>query len=62
MFRKVAFSAATVLVAASLIWAANDPWKSKPYDQWDDKDLQRFTLVPGRADWTLLAFSLRHAP
>jgi len=41
MFRKVAFSAATVLVAASLIWAANDPWKSKPYDQWDDKDIHR---------------------
>jgi hypothetical protein len=33
MFRKVVLSAATVLVAASLIWAANDPWKSKPYDQ-----------------------------
>jgi len=41
MFRKVVLSAATVLVAASLIWAANDPWKSKPYDQWDDKDIHR---------------------
>ena len=41
MFRKAILSAATVLVAASLIWAANDPWKSKPYDQWDDKDVQR---------------------
>src|SRR5580700_1617670 len=41
MFRKVVLSVATVLVAASLIWAANDPWKSKPYDQWDDKDIHR---------------------
>ena len=41
MFRKTILSAATVLVAASLIWAANDPWKSKPYDQWDDKDIHR---------------------
>ena len=41
MVRKIIYSAATVLVAASLIWAANDPWKSKPYDQWDDKDVQR---------------------
>ena len=41
MVRKILYSVATVLVAASLIWAANDPWKSKPYDQWDDKDVQR---------------------
>jgi hypothetical protein len=41
MVRKVIYCAATLLVAASLIWAANDPWKSKPYDQWDDKDIQR---------------------
>jgi hypothetical protein len=41
MVRKAIYCAATILVAASLIWAANDPWKSKPYDQWDDKDIQR---------------------
>ena len=41
MVRKIIYSAATILVAASLVWAANDPWKSKPYDQWDDKDIQR---------------------
>lgn len=40
MVRKIIYSTATILVAASLIWAANDPWKSKPYDQWDDKDIQ----------------------
>jgi len=41
MFRKIFPVAATVLVAASLIWAANDPWKSKPYEKWDDKDIHR---------------------
>lgn len=41
MFRKAIFGAAAVLVAASLSWAANDPWKSKPYQQWDDKDIRR---------------------
>ena len=41
MVRKIIYSVATVLVAASLIWAANDPWKSKPYEQWDDKDIHR---------------------
>jgi hypothetical protein len=41
MVRKAISCAVTILVAASLIWAANDPWKSKPYQQWDDKDLRR---------------------
>src|SRR5215831_9300543 len=30
-----------VLVAASICFAADVPWKSKPYDQWTDKDLQK---------------------
>jgi hypothetical protein len=41
MFRKAIFCSAAVLVAASLLWAANDPWKSKPYQQWDDRDIRR---------------------
>jgi hypothetical protein len=41
MVRKAISCAVTILIAASLIWAANDPWKSKPYQQWDDKDLRR---------------------
>jgi hypothetical protein len=42
------FSAAlTLLVAASLAWAADVPWKGKPYEQWNDQDLQRvFTDSP----------------
>jgi hypothetical protein len=41
MFRKAIFCTAAILAAASLLWAANDPWKSKPYQQWDDKDIRR---------------------
>jgi hypothetical protein len=41
MVRKAILSAAAILVAASLIWAAGDPWKSKPYQQWDSKDIQK---------------------
>ncbi len=26
---------------AAAVWASNDPWKDKPYQQWDSKDLQR---------------------
>jgi len=30
-----------VLLFAILAWASDPPWKSKPYDQWDEKDIQR---------------------
>ncbi len=30
-----------MLVAASICYAADLPWKSKPYDQWTEKDLQK---------------------
>lgn len=30
-----------VLVFSSLALAADVPWKDKPYDQWDDKDIQK---------------------
>src|SRR5271169_3374740 len=26
---------------AAAVWASNDPWRDKPYQQWDSKDLQR---------------------
>ncbi len=41
MVRKAISSVAVLLVAASLIWASGDPWKSKPYQQWDSKDIQK---------------------
>lgn len=36
-----------ILVFSSVTWAADAPWKGKPYDQWDDKDIQKvFTDSP----------------
>jgi hypothetical protein len=29
-----------VMVCTSLLWADNEPWKSKPYESWDAKDIQ----------------------
>jgi hypothetical protein len=41
MFHKPFSTAIAFLMAASLVWAGGDPWKSKPYQQWDEKDLRR---------------------
>src|SRR5260370_7649269 len=30
-----------VLLLGPLAWAGGEPWKGKPYQQWDDKDVQR---------------------
>jgi hypothetical protein len=38
-----------MMVFGAAVWAGGEPWKGKPYQQWDDKDLQRiFTDSP----WT----------
>jgi hypothetical protein len=37
------------LLAASFALASDPPWKAKPYDQWDDKDLER---IFGDSPWT----------
>lgn len=29
------------MAMAAIVWASNDPWKSKPYQQWDQKDVQK---------------------
>ncbi len=39
--RKVIFLSSAVLLVAALVFAGGDPWKSKPYQQWDAKDIQR---------------------
>jgi hypothetical protein len=37
----------TLLVFSSLAWAADVPWKGKPYDQWTTQDVERvFTDSP----------------
>jgi hypothetical protein len=38
---------AVLLMLAALAWASGEPWKGKPYQQWNDKDVQRvFTDSP----------------
>jgi hypothetical protein len=39
--RKPILVSSAVLIAAALVFAGGDPWKSKPYQQWDDKDVKR---------------------
>jgi hypothetical protein len=36
------FTVTTVFGAA--VWAGGEPWKGKPYQQWDDKDIERVFL------------------
>lgn len=44
------------LAAISLAWAADAPWKGKPYDQWNDKDLER---VFGDSPWARISTIVR---
>jgi hypothetical protein len=39
--RRAIVGSLAFFTVACLIWAASDPWKSKPYQQWDDKDVRR---------------------
>jgi len=39
--QKALASFVTLFLVVSLAWAADAPWKGKPYQQWDDKDIQR---------------------
>jgi hypothetical protein len=41
--KTLVFFAAAVIFAA-LAWAGDEPWKGKPYQQWDDKDVERVFL------------------
>jgi hypothetical protein len=38
----------TLLILAGLAWASNEPWKEKPYQQWDKADLE---LVLNNSPW-----------
>jgi hypothetical protein len=45
--RNTTASFLSFLIVASLALASDPPWKGKPYQQWDDKDIQRvFTDSP----------------
>lgn len=37
--RKKIVVGGTFLIIAGLAWASNEPWKTKPYQQWDKADL-----------------------
>jgi hypothetical protein len=39
--RKAILGILAVATFAAICWAGGDPWKDKPYTQWDDKDIQR---------------------
>jgi hypothetical protein len=38
--RKTGFIFTAVLAVVAIAWAGGDPWKTKPFDQWTDKDVQ----------------------
>ena len=38
MRKSFRFSVLTILLAAA-VYAGGDPWKTKPYTQWDEKDV-----------------------
>ena len=39
--RKAFLCGCVALLLAAIVWASGDPWKSKPYQQWDAKDVRK---------------------
>jgi hypothetical protein len=37
--RKTVIAAAVILAVVAVAWAGGDPWKTKPADQWTEKDI-----------------------
>jgi len=33
-----------LMLFSAAVWAGSEPWKGKPYQQWDDKDIERVFL------------------
>jgi hypothetical protein len=48
MRKAILFGSAMVVLAAVVFAGNNDPWKSKPYQQWDDKDVRK---ILGDSPW-----------
>jgi hypothetical protein len=40
-FSKIFKASLACLILAALAWAGGDPWKSKPYQQWDANDVKK---------------------
>ena len=48
--RKAILIGSAMMVLAAVVFAGNnDPWKSKPYQQWDDKDVRK---ILGDSPWS----------
>jgi hypothetical protein len=49
MRKAILIGSATIVLAAVVFAGNNDPWKSKPYQQWDDKDVRK---ILGDSPWS----------
>lgn len=45
---KRIFALAVILIFSVIVWASNEPWKTKPYQQWDKSDL---ALILSNSPW-----------
>src|SRR5208282_839260 len=43
--RKAIIGSFAILAIAALAWASSDPWKDKPFQQWDEKDVQKVLSI-----------------
>jgi len=41
ILRKIFLCGSVALLLAAIVWAGDEPWKAKPYQQWDAKDLRK---------------------
>jgi hypothetical protein len=41
MLCKIFLCGSVALLLAAIVWAGDDPWKAKPYQQWDAKDVRK---------------------
>src|ERR1700732_3783677 len=49
LVRKAILIGSTLVVLAAVVFAGNDPWKAKPYQQWDEKDVRK---ILGDSPWS----------
>src|ERR1700722_18969641 len=47
--RKAISIGSVIMILAAVVIAGNDPWKAKPYQQWDEKDVRR---ILGDSPWS----------
>jgi len=52
--RKAIIGSLAVLAMAALAWAFSDPWKDKPFQQWDEKDVQK---VLSNSPWSKIVMT-----